>query len=54
MALIEKLGSFYLGKEYDLAKKKLLDTPVNYDSARFDDPRGLRRHDGQRQDRPVH
>src|SRR5512139_3398425 len=32
MALIEKLGSFYLGKEYDLANKKLLDTPVNYDS----------------------
>src|SRR5512146_2867427 len=32
MALIEKLGSFYLGKEYDLANKKLLDRPVNYDS----------------------
>jgi hypothetical protein len=32
MALIEKLGSFYLGKEYDLANQKLLDTPVNYDS----------------------
>jgi hypothetical protein len=32
MALIEKLGSFYLGKEYDPAKKQLLDTPVNYDS----------------------
>ena len=32
MALIEKLGSFYLGKEYDLANRKLLDTPVNYDA----------------------
>jgi hypothetical protein len=32
MALIEKLGSFYLGREYDLANKKLLDAPVNYDS----------------------
>ena len=32
MALIEKLGSFYLGKEYDLANRKLLDAQVNYDS----------------------
>ncbi|HEX9118083.1 MAG TPA: hypothetical protein VGA61_18605, partial [Anaerolineae bacterium] len=32
MALIEKLGSFYLGKEYDLATKKVLDRPLNYDS----------------------
>ena len=32
MALIEKLGSFYLGKEYDLANRKLLDKPVNYDA----------------------
>src|SRR5512135_801348 len=32
MALIEKLGSFYLGKEYDLAGKKVVDRPVNYDS----------------------
>lgn len=32
MTLIEKLGSFYLGKEYDLANRKLLDTPVNYDA----------------------
>ena len=32
MALIEKLGSFYLGKEYDLANKKLLDIPINYDA----------------------
>ncbi len=32
MALIEKLGSFYLGKEYDLATKTLLDAAVNYDA----------------------
>lgn len=32
MALIEKLGSFYLGKEYDLAGRKLLDATVNYDA----------------------
>src|SRR5512135_773379 len=32
MALIEKLGSFYLGKEYDLANKKLSDALVNYDA----------------------
>jgi len=28
----EKLGSFYLGKKYDLAGRKLLDELVNYDS----------------------
>lgn len=28
----EKLGSFYLGKKYDLGGKKLLDELVNYDS----------------------
>ena len=33
MPLIEKLGSFFLGREYDLATKKALpDRPVNYDS----------------------
>lgn len=32
MALIEKLGSFYLGKEYDLAGRKLQDAMVNYDA----------------------
>ena len=33
MALIEKLGSFYIGREYDLSTKKpLTDRPVNYDS----------------------
>ncbi len=33
MPILEKLGSFFLGKEYDLAKKALLpDRPINYDS----------------------
>ncbi len=33
MPIIEKLGSFFLGKEYDLAKRQLLqDRPINYDS----------------------
>ncbi|MDP3046189.1 MAG: DUF87 domain-containing protein [Chloroflexota bacterium] len=33
MPLIEKLGSFFLGHEYDLTTKKALpDRPVNYDS----------------------
>ncbi len=33
MPLIEKLGSFFLGREYDVvAKKALPDRPVNYDS----------------------
>lgn len=32
MALIEKLGSFYLGKEYDLATRTLQDAAVNYDA----------------------
>jgi len=32
MQPFEKLGSFYLGKEYDLAKKKLLERLVMYDA----------------------
>jgi hypothetical protein len=32
MPIIEKLGSFYLGKEYDLAARQLKDVQVNYDS----------------------
>ena len=32
MPIIEKLGSFYLGKEYDLATRQLKDVQVNYDS----------------------
>jgi hypothetical protein len=32
MQLFEKLGSFYLGKEYNIAKKKLLERFVMYDA----------------------
>ncbi len=32
MPIIEKLGSFYLGKEYDLAARQLKDVQVNYDA----------------------
>jgi hypothetical protein len=32
MTLIERLGSFYLGKEYDLAAAKLSDVPLMYDA----------------------
>ncbi|MBM3297759.1 MAG: ATP-binding protein, partial [Candidatus Aminicenantes bacterium] len=32
MALLEKLGIFYLGREYDLAKQKAKDDPVMYDA----------------------
>lgn len=33
MPIIEKLGSFFLGKEYDLATRQILqDQPINYDS----------------------
>lgn len=28
----EKLGSFYLGAEYDIQKKEILDAPLNYDA----------------------
>ena len=32
MTIAERLGSFYLGKEYDLAGAKLSDVPVMYDA----------------------
>ena len=32
MPLVEQLGSFYLGKEYDMKDRQALDRPVNYDS----------------------
>jgi hypothetical protein len=32
MPIIENLGTFYLGKEYDLKARHALDRPVNYDS----------------------
>ncbi len=31
-ASYEKLGSFYLGKKFDLSQRKLLDEIVNYDA----------------------
>ena len=43
----EKLGAFYLGKEYDLKKGKLLDQLVMYD-ARDLTTHAVCRHDGQR------
>ena len=54
MPIIEKLGSFYLGKEYDLAARKLTGRPGQLRLARSHHPRGLRGHDRQRQDRSVH
>ena len=54
MALIEKLGSFYLGKEYDLASRKLLDALVNYDARDLTTHAVCVGHDRQRQDRPVY
>ncbi len=32
MPIIEKLGAFYIGKSYDLAKGQLLDEPIIYDA----------------------
>ena len=49
----EKLGTFYLGREYDLAAARQgRSAPVRLQGPRH--PRRLRRHDRQRQDRPVH
>ena len=28
----EKLGSFYLGSEYDLARDRITEKPINYDA----------------------
>ena len=49
----EKLGVFYLGRPYDLAAKQPRDGPpaLRLEGSRH--PRGLRRHDGQRQDGPL-
>ena len=49
----EKLGVFYLGRPYDLAAKQPEPGLLLYDSKDLVDPRGLRRHDGQRQDRAL-
>ena len=51
---IEGLGVFYLGRPYDLATQTPQDEPLLYDSKDLVDARGLRRHDRQRQDRPLH
>ena len=48
----EKLGAFYLGREIDPQSQQPGADPA-LRLARPDDPRGLRRHDRQRQDRPV-
>ena len=48
----EKLGVFYLGREFDPQSQAVgRRRPLRL--ARPDDPRGLHRHDRQRQDRPV-
>ena len=51
----EKLGVFYLGRPYDLRDAESRDArapPLRLEGPRH--PRGLRRHDRQRQDRPLH
>ena len=50
----EKLGSFYLGRVYDLDAQKAKDELLLYDFKGPDHPCGLRRHDRQRQDGSVH
>jgi hypothetical protein len=50
----EKLGAFYLGRPFDLKNKKPKKGLLLYDSKDLVTQRGLRRHDGQRQDRFVH
>ena len=49
----EKLGLFYLGREYDLEARQDARRARALRLPRSRDPRGLRRHDRQRQDRPV-
>jgi hypothetical protein len=53
MADFEKLGAFYLGKEYDLTKGKLLDRLVMLD-ARDLTTHALCRNDWQRKDRSLY
>ena len=50
---IEGLGSFYLGKPYDVEAKQAEDGYVLYDSKDLTTHARLRRHDRQRQDRPL-
>ena len=47
----EKLGLFYLGKQFDLGKQTRLRRSRPLRLSRSADPRRLRRHDRQRQDR---
>ena len=49
----EKLGLFYLGREYDLAAARTDRRARALRFARPRDARGVRRHDGQRQDRAL-
>ena len=49
----EKLGAFYLGRPYDLAARKRGRRVAPLRFARPGHARRVRRHDGQRQDRPV-
>jgi hypothetical protein len=49
----EKLGAFYLGKEFDQASGQKTDNLVLYDAKDLTTHGVVRGHDRQRQDRPV-
>ena len=53
MESYEKLGAFYLGRPYDLGAASARRRPAALRLQGPDDPRRLRRHDRQRQDRAV-
>jgi hypothetical protein len=50
----EKLGVFYLGREFDLKNKKAKDALVLYDSKDLVTHAVCVGHDGKRQNRSVH
>ena len=50
----EKLGAFYLGRQWDPASGKSEDGLVLYDSKDLVTQRCMLRHDGQRKDRPLY
>jgi len=50
----EKLGAFYLGKEYDVGAGQLLDRLLMYDARDLTTHAVCVGHDRQWQDRPVH
>jgi hypothetical protein len=54
MTDFEKLGVFYLGREYDIEAKQQKDDLILYDSKDLVTHAVLCRYDGQRKDRPVH